>query len=122
MLGLTIGVVELPTAFPYFAAILAIVAAGLNVGSELFLVALYNLCFVLPLLGMALVVAVAGDRATYVLERTREYLHRHWPVLVAGLALVAGVFVTVLGVTGLASGAHGRVGKISRRVRHVISR
>ena len=46
---------------------------------------------------------------------------RHWPTLVAVLALVAGVFVTLLGVTGLALGQHNTVGSLSRRFRRSIS-
>jgi cytochrome c biogenesis protein CcdA len=120
-LGVTIAAVELPTAFPYFAAITAVIAAGLNPLQELFLIALYNLCFVLPLIGIVVVLQVARDRAVEVLERIRSYLHTHWPVLLAAVALIAGVFVTVLGVTGLTSGASGRVGHVSRRVRHLIT-
>jgi cytochrome c biogenesis protein CcdA len=122
VVGATIAAVELPTAFPYFAAIAAIVAAGLNPLQELFLVGLYNACFVLPLIAILAVLAVAGDRAERILQRVRAYLRAHWPVLVAGLALIAGVFVTVLGVTGLTSGLHGRLGRESRRLRHFISR
>jgi cytochrome c biogenesis protein CcdA len=115
-------VIELPTAFPYFAAIVAVIAAGLDPGSELFLIALYNLCFVLPLLAIVLTFTVARDRAQELLGRAREYLHRHWPLLLAVLALVAGMFVAALGVTGLTSGVHGSVGSVSRKLRHVISR
>lgn len=121
LLGLTIGGVELPTAFPYFAAIVAVVASGVDVVQELILIAIYNLCFVLPLLAIAVVLTVAGDRAAELLDRVRTYLRAHWPVLLAGLALFAGVFVTALGVTGLTSGINGRVGLVSRRVRRIIS-
>jgi cytochrome c biogenesis protein CcdA len=121
VLGLTLGVIELPTAIPYIAVIVAIIAAGLDPGSELFLVALYNLCFLLPLLGIVLTLTVARERAQELLGRARAYLSRHWPVLLAVLALVAGVFVTALGVTGLTSGVHGGVGSVSRKLRHVIS-
>lgn len=121
LLGATITVVELPTAFPYFAVIAAIVGSGLNVGHQVTLLVFYNLCFVLPLLLIAATVAVAGDRAEQVLNRARDFLQRHWPVLLAGLALVAGTFVTLLGITGLAGAGHGSVARISRRVRHVLS-
>jgi cytochrome c biogenesis protein CcdA len=121
VLGLTVAVIEFPTAFPYFAVIVAAVAAGLDPGPELFLVALYNLCFLLPLLGIVLTLTVAPDRAQELLSRAREYLRRHWPVLLAVLALVAGLFVAALGVTGLTSGVHGGVGQLSRKLRHVIS-
>jgi cytochrome c biogenesis protein CcdA len=119
-LGVTIAAVELPTAFPYFAAIAAIVAGGVNVFEELFLLGIYNACFVLPLLGIALTLTFAGDRAHQLLERVRAYLHTHWPILLAVVALVAGAFVTALGVTGLASSAHGAVGRYSRRLHHFL--
>jgi hypothetical protein len=44
------------------------------------------------------------------------------PVILAALALLAGLFATALGVTGLTSGVSGGVGRGSRRLRHVISR
>jgi cytochrome c biogenesis protein CcdA len=122
LLGVTIEAVELPTAFPYFAAIAAIVAAGLSVQRELILVAIYNLCFVSPLLLIVLTLTVAPARADRVLMAVRGYLTEHWPVLLAAVALLAGVFITALGVTGLTSGAGGGLGHISRRVRRIISR
>ena len=72
-------------------------------GPQLILLVLYNVCFVLPLIVIIVTLTVAGDQAERVLERTRDLLQRHWPALVAGLALLAGVFVTLLGATGLAS-------------------
>ncbi len=122
LLGITVSVIELPTAFPYFAAIAAIVASGLNVVQEVILVAIYNLCFIAPLLGIVAVLMVAGDRAERVLSSVRDYLHTHWPVIVAVLALLAGLFTAALGVTGLTSGVNGGVGRVSRRLRRVISR
>ena len=122
LVGATIAGIELPTAFPYFAAVAAIVGSGLGLGQRVLLLAIYNGCFVLPLLVILGTVAVAGDRATEILGLVREFLRRHWPVMLAGLALLAGVFVTLLGVTGLASANHGPVGQVSRRVRRVISR
>jgi len=121
LLGLTVAGIELPTAFPYFAAIAAIVGSGLSVVQDVILVAIYNLCFVSPLLAIVVVITVAGDRAEQVLTTARDYLHEHWPVILAALALLAGLFVTALGVTGLTSGVHGRVGQVSRRLRRVIS-
>ena len=120
VLGVTIAAVELLTAFPYFAAIGAIIAAGLNVFDELILLAVYDLCFVLPLLAIVATLTVAGDRAQEVLARARAYLDAHWRVLLAGAFLVAGTFITVLGVTGLTSRVHGAVGRYSRRLRRTI--
>lgn len=122
LMGAGIALTELPTAFPYFAAIAAIVSARLGLGRELLLVAVYDVCFVLPLFGIILVLTVAGERATQALARIRTQFQAHWRALAAGAALVAGVYVTVLGVTGLASGAPGRTGRVFRKVRHAISR
>jgi cytochrome c biogenesis protein CcdA len=120
LLGVTISAVELPTAFPYFAAIAAIVGSGQRTISQLIALALYNVAFVLPLILMIIVLEFAGDNAKAVIEAARDWLQRHWPTLVAALALVAGIFVTLLGVTGLASGEHNTVGSLSREFRHTI--
>jgi cytochrome c biogenesis protein CcdA len=121
LLGVTITVVELPTAFPYFAAIAAIVGSGVDLGRQIILLAVYNACFALPLILIIGTVAVAGDQAVRILGRVREFLGRHWPILLAGLALVAGVFVTLLGITGLLGGGNGAAASFSRRLRHVLS-
>lgn len=117
LLGLTISAVELPTAFPYFAAIAAIVGSGLGPVRQLIALGLYNIAFVLPLILMILLLEFAGEKAKRVILSVRDWLQRHWPTLVAVLALVAGVFVTLLGVTGLALGQHNTVGSLSRRFR-----
>jgi cytochrome c biogenesis protein CcdA len=121
LLGLTISAVELPTAFPYFAAIAAIVGSGFGPLRQLLLLGIYNVTFVLPLILMIATLTFAPDRAASILQTTRDFLQRHWPALLAGLALIAGLFVTALGVTGLASGQSGSVGRVSRRIRRVIS-
>ena len=120
LLGLTITIVELPTAFPYFAAIAAIVGSGLNLGQQSIPLAIYNVCFVLPLLLIIATLTFADDRAEEILTRTRSFLQRHWPELIVGLALIAGVFVTLLGATGLAAGGHGTVGSLSRKFQRIV--
>jgi cytochrome c biogenesis protein CcdA len=52
LLGMTISAVELPTAFPYFAAIAAISGSGFDVSGRILLLVLFNVCFVLPLIGI----------------------------------------------------------------------
>jgi cytochrome c biogenesis protein CcdA len=121
LLGVTITAVELPTAFPYFAAIAAIVGSGFDPLRQLILLVLYNVCFVLPLLVIIGILTVAGEDAERILTRTRDLLLKHWPAVLAGLALVAGLFVTTLGATGLAGAGHGSFARISRRFRHIIS-
>lgn len=122
VLGATITAVEFPTAFPYFAAIAAIVGSGLDDGHQLVLIILYDVCFVLPLLAMILTLAVAGDQSERVLGAARDLLQRYWPSVLAVLALLAGVFVTLLGITGLASHGHSTVARFSRRFRRFLHR
>lgn len=121
LLGATITGVELPTAFPYFAAIAAIVGSGFDPLRQLLLLVLYNACFVLPLIATILTLAIAGDHAERILTATRNALQKRWPALIAALALLAGLFVAALGVTGLAGSGHGVVARISRRLRKIIS-
>jgi cytochrome c biogenesis protein CcdA len=120
LLGATITAVELPTAFPYFAAIAAIVGSGYDILRQVFLLVLFNVCFILPLLGILATLEFAGPNATRVLAVGRQRLESNWPTVLAGLALVAGLFVTALGVTGLASLHHNDFGTFSRTVRHIL--
>jgi hypothetical protein len=120
ILGATITAVELPTAFPYFAAIAAIVGSGFGIARQVFLLLIFNLCFVAPLLGIIATLTFAGPNAQRMLNRGREQLERHWPTILAVLALVAGLFVTLLGVTGLASLHHSRFAGFARRVRRLL--
>ena len=62
MLGASITAVELPTAFPYFAAIAAILGAGLGPVRDLVLLLVFNLCFVLPLVAIVATLTFAPDR------------------------------------------------------------
>ena len=103
VLGASITAVELPTAFPYFAAIAAILGAGLGPLRDLVLLLLFNVCFVSPLLAILATLTFGGDQADRMIATGRNFLQRHWPAVLAGLALIAGVFVVLLGVTGLAS-------------------
>ncbi len=120
ILGATITAVELPTAFPYFAAIAAIVGSGLGPARQAILLVLFNICFVLPLIGIVATLTFAGGHAQQWLAFGRQKLEAHWPLVLAGLALLAGVFVTFLGATGLAGRGHGHFGKLARRVRHLL--
>lgn len=120
ILGATITAVELPTAFPYFAAIAAIVAAHLDVVRIVFLFLIFNVCFVAPLLGILATLTFAGHNAQRLLASGRERLEAHWPAVLAGLALLAGLIVTFLGVTGLGVGHHNDFGELARRLRRLL--
>jgi cytochrome c biogenesis protein CcdA len=101
VLGASIIAFELPTAFPYFAAIAAILGAGLGPVRDLVLLFVFNLCFVLPLLAILATLTFAPGSSDRLLTAGRAFLQRHWPALLAGLALAAGVFVVALGVSGI---------------------
>jgi cytochrome c biogenesis protein CcdA len=120
LLGATITAVELPTAFPYFAVIAAIVGANLDIVRSVVLLVLFNVCFILPLLVILATLTFAGPDAKRLLTSCREKLEAHWPTVLAALALLAGVFVMLLGITGLASMRHDHVGGFARRLRHLL--
>jgi cytochrome c biogenesis protein CcdA len=119
-LGATIIAVELPTAFPYFAAIAAVVGADVNPLRAFVLILLFNICFIVPLLAILATLTFAGDQADRLLATGRDFLQRRWPIVLAGLAFLAGVFVVFLGATGIASGSHGHFGRFIRHLRHVL--
>jgi cytochrome c biogenesis protein CcdA len=99
--GASIAAVELPTGFPYFAVIAAIVGSSASVPLEIGLLALYNVAFVLPLLAILVVLLIAGERANRRLQQGGAWLQRRWPVVLAGLLLLVGGGLTMLGGTGL---------------------
>jgi cytochrome c biogenesis protein CcdA len=116
VLGASITAVELPTAFPYFGALTAVVGSGLDFGAQLLLVLIFNVCFILPLLGIWLVLELGGEHASAYLTRSREFLERHWPLLLAVVALVAGGITIGLGLTGAVKVVQGsfKLGAIQR--------
>ena len=100
LLGVTIMVIELPTAFPYFGVLAAIVGSGFGIVRQLLLIALFNVCFVAPLLGILAILTFAGDHAQQVLARARDFLQHHWPILLAVVAVIGGAITIALGATG----------------------
>ncbi|HTX30417.1 MAG TPA: GAP family protein [Solirubrobacteraceae bacterium] len=118
LLGVTITAVELPTAFPYFAAIAAVVGSGLDPARKLVLLLVFNVCFILPLLAILLTLLLPGDHAERILTRGRVYLERRWPHILCALIVIVGLIAIFFGATGLATGIHGRVGRFFRHVRH----
>ena len=104
LLGAGIMLVELPTAFPYFAAIAAIVASGRSTGTEIALLVLFNAAFVAPLLVILALLGLAGERAVRSLETLRAWLDRRAPVLLPVLILVIAVALLLVGGIRLATG------------------
>jgi cytochrome c biogenesis protein CcdA len=117
LLGATITIVELPTAFPYFAVIAAIIGSGLGPIRQLSLLLIFNLCFVSPLLAIVAVLTFGGERTDRLLAAGRDFLQRRWPVVLSVVAVVAGLFVIGLGVTGL-TGTRSHVKHITKDLTH----
>lgn len=101
-LGAAIMAVELPTAFPYFAAIAAVSAAGVNIAAQLALIGLYNVLFVAPLLAILAARSLAGARGERVLQSGRDWVERNAPAVLAGTLAVVGLAFLALGIAGLA--------------------
>jgi cytochrome c biogenesis protein CcdA len=101
--GAALAAVELPTAFPYFAALAAIVGSGVSLGGQLLAVLVFNVIFISPVLAAIAALAIWGDRALPTLKRMGEWLRRQGTRVFAVLALLAGAALVVLGVAGLAS-------------------
>ena len=102
LLGAGIMAVELPTAFPYFAAIAAIVGSRFGTVAQVALVLLYNLVFVAPLVALLGLVTVAGRRGARIAAVAREGLQRNAPVLLPAALALVGVVLLGLGGSGLA--------------------
>lgn len=103
LLGATIIAVELPTAFPYYAAITAVLGRTGGVADHLVLVGVYNLCFVLPLIAILATILLAGEKAEALLTRGREAAERRWPVVFAGLLLLVGIVLVLVGVLAVSA-------------------
>ena len=103
LLGAAIMAVELPTAFPLFAAIAAIVASGRGPVTEVLLIVLFTVAFVTPLLAILGVRAAAGAPGRARLERLRLSLERRAPVLLPALALAIAAALLLAGGIGLAT-------------------
>jgi cytochrome c biogenesis protein CcdA len=94
-LGAGIMAVELPTAFPYFGAVAAIIGAHVSPLGRLGLVFVYNVAFVLPLLAIIALRIAGGHR----LDAFRVAFARYAGATLAALLAVAGVVLLVLGIT-----------------------
>jgi cytochrome c biogenesis protein CcdA len=104
LVGAGIMAVELPTAVPYLAAIAAIVESGHGDTTQIFLVLLYNVVFVAPLVVLLAVLELTGARGAQIAASARLQLDR-WAPRVAPAALgVASAVLLTLGAIGLARG------------------
>lgn len=104
VVGATIMAVELPTAFPYFALIAAIVGSGRSVLSQITLLVIFNIAFIIPLLLIAATRSLAADGGRRALERVRLALDRRAALLIPVLILAVALVIASIGTIGLAGG------------------
>jgi cytochrome c biogenesis protein CcdA len=101
LLGAGIMAIELPTAFPYFAAILATLGAVNGAARQTVFVVLYNVVFVAPLVLLTAIVAASGDRYRERIARVSEAIRDRAPVVLPiGVACIGGA-LTAIGLRGL---------------------
>ncbi len=103
-LGAGIMAIELPTAFVYFGAITAILAAHSAAAAEVSLLLVYNALFVAPLLAILAIRQLAGNRAEEWLASGEAWLRRVGSLALTGAAGAAGAALLVIGVSGLLAG------------------
>lgn len=101
LLGAGIAVVEIPTALPYFAAIAVIVASREPVLTQVLLLAVFNLFFVLPVIVLLVLRAFAGERSQAWLLRMRGKIDGWLATLAPALVAAVGLVLVAIGAFGL---------------------
>jgi cytochrome c biogenesis protein CcdA len=102
LLAAGITLVDLPTALPYFGAILLIVAADVSDASRIILLVIFNVAYVAPLLAITILVAVLGKRVSGLLERVRDMVTRWSARILALITGASGCYLLAVGGIGLA--------------------
>jgi cytochrome c biogenesis protein CcdA len=101
LIGAGIAGVEFLTAFPYFAAIAMVVGASVSTGSKMFLLLLYNVIYLLPLVAIVVVCGVMGEQGVRRLAPVGDWIAMRWPIVVAPLIAAVGVALTAYGIVQL---------------------
>jgi cytochrome c biogenesis protein CcdA len=95
LLGMSVTILEFPTALPYFAAIEQIVRANLDLLSTMSILALYNLIFVLPPIAL-IVIYLFFHRQSFALsliQRINRSITVYSPHIIRFLILGLGIFL-----------------------------
>lgn len=100
LIGAGIMAAELPTALPYFGALIAVTEGAHSALASLGYVLLYNVVFVAPLLVLLAVIVISGERGAKLAARVRGPLIRYAPTL---FPLLLGTLGVVLLVVSLVS-------------------
>lgn len=100
-LGGGIMAVELPTAIPYVAGLVAIVEARRNLFEGMVLVLLYNTVFVLPLVLVVVLAFLAEPASDVRMLQLRLRLERRAPIVIPLVIGAAGVVLLAFGAGAL---------------------
>ncbi len=100
-LGAGIMAIELPTAFIYFGAITAILAAHVAIPARVALLLIYNVLFVAPILVLIVIRHVAGSRTDQWIATAEQRLRQVGRVALTGAASAGGAALLLIGVGGL---------------------
>jgi hypothetical protein len=68
---------------------------------KVFLLVLYNVIYVLPLIAIVVVRAIMGGKGSEMLIPVSAWIGTHWPDVAAPIAGLAGAALTVYGVVQL---------------------
>ena len=101
LVGAAIMAFELPTAFPYFAAVAAIVGSNRSLPVQIGLIVMFNLAFVAPLIAITAVRALEWPRGERALATVRAQLDRRVPMLVSAFVFVLAIVVLTIGIVGI---------------------
>jgi cytochrome c biogenesis protein CcdA len=101
VLGAVVTALDLPTAFPYFAAIAVIVGADVSLPAQVLLLGLFNVLYVLPIVLVLVARLVFGARCQLLMARVTAGIERiAGPLLAAGTCAI-GCALVVHGARGL---------------------
>jgi cytochrome c biogenesis protein CcdA len=101
VVGVLIMLVEFPTAIPYFAVIATVVGSGRSPATQVTLLAIFNVCFALPVVALLGYRAVAGRGALARLVRLRGRIDRLLALLAPVLVVLVGLSLLGVGLAGL---------------------
>lgn len=100
-LGMSVTLLEAPTALPYLAAIERIAQARLSLPDLAGFLSIYNLVFVMPLVGLLSIYIAFQSRSTELLKRGNQAITTWSPKILRVLLLVTGTFFLVNGITSI---------------------
>jgi len=100
-LGMSVTLLEAPTALPYIAAIERIAQAKLSFYDLAGVLSIYNLVFVMPLIGLLGIYIAFQDRRTELLKQINQSITQWTPKIMRVLLLVTGSVLLVSGIMSI---------------------